>query len=128
MAKSSMEKWGSYAFLAGVVLAALVGVLIALGVLTADMIGTATIIMVLLGLVVGLLNIKDKEVNSFIIAAIGLSVGSIALQSIGNLLALNAATNLIGIAIYRAFAVFATFVAAAVFIPALKAVWAISQD
>jgi len=85
--------------------------------------GTISTIMVILGLVVGLLNITDKEVNSFIIAAIGLATGSIAIANLGSLL-----PGPMGGMVRTAFSVFSVFVAGAVFIPALKAVYRISKD
>ncbi len=128
MAKKNMEKVGAYAFLGGVALALLVGVITAFADIDAGTMGLITGIMVLLGLVVGALNITDEEVNSFIIAAIGLSVGSASLAALGSLLSASAATQVVGDIVRTAFTVFGTFVAGAVFIPALKAVYRISSD
>jgi len=73
------EKIGSWAFIIGVVVAILAGILTAY-----PMAGLETImvwiplLLVLLGLIVGFLNIGDKEVQPFLLAAIALVVVGIA--------------------------------------------------
>jgi hypothetical protein len=106
----------------------MIGVLLALvaGVLASSVTGYMGIIstvMVILGLIVGALNISDKEVSGFIIAAVGLATGSIAIANLGNLLG-----GALGTMLETAFRVFGVFVAGAVFVPALKAVFKISKD
>jgi len=73
------EKIGSWAFIIGVVIAILAGLLTAY-----PMAGLETVmvwvplLLVLLGLIVGFLNIGDKEVQPFLLAAIALVVVGIA--------------------------------------------------
>ncbi|OYT55566.1 MAG: hypothetical protein B6U68_04655 [Candidatus Aenigmarchaeota archaeon ex4484_14] len=68
------EKWGSYAFLLGVLIA----------ILTAFITATwVPALLVLLGLIVGFLNIADKEVQSFLIAAVALIVAGSVSTSVG---------------------------------------------
>ena len=65
------EKIGSYAFLIGIGIAILAGVF-------SSVIpkGTLTLILVILGLVVGFINITDTEVQGFLIASIALILTS----------------------------------------------------
>ncbi|HZX44524.1 MAG TPA: hypothetical protein VFF28_02465 [Candidatus Nanoarchaeia archaeon] len=120
MAANTTKKLGVWAFIFGVILALIVGLLAAN--LTAYM-GLISALMVLLGLIVGILNITEEEVNSFIIAAIGLATGSIAIANLGTLL-----PGTVGVMLKNTFSVFSVFVAGAVFIPALKSVYRISRD
>jgi len=71
---ASQQQIGSYAFIVGVLLAVIVGVLSAAG--SQSMLGEfglwIPLILVILGVVVGVLNIKDKEIDKFLIASIAL--------------------------------------------------------
>ncbi|MCD6557942.1 MAG: hypothetical protein J7K31_02810 [Candidatus Aenigmarchaeota archaeon] len=68
------EKWGSYAFLLGVLIA----------IVTAFVTATwVPALLVLLGLIVGFLNISDKEVNLFLIATVALIVAGSVSTSVG---------------------------------------------
>ncbi len=71
---ASNQQVGGYAFLAGAAIAIIAGLLSAAG--QASVLGSAgawvPLVLVILGLVVGFLNIKDKEVDRFIIASIAL--------------------------------------------------------
>ena len=70
MAKSGgMEMLGKWAFLIGVVLAVILGVL---GPIT----GTWATVLVVIGIIVGLLNIGAKEVSSFLMSGVVLIIAS----------------------------------------------------
>lgn len=74
------QKWGSYAFLLGLVIAVIFGIV---AVVAADLVsgtqGIVTIILVVLGLIVGFMNIQDKHKSDFLIAAIAIAmIGSTA--------------------------------------------------
>ena len=71
------EKIGSYAFLIGVGIAILAGLFS--NVIPA---GTLALILVVLGIVVGFLNITDSEIQGFLVAAIALILTSTADLSI----------------------------------------------
>jgi hypothetical protein len=118
--EDTMKKVGVWAFMVGVVLALIAGVLASS---LATYMGLISTTMVVLGLVVGALNISEKEVTGFIIAAVGLATGSIAIANLGGLLG-----GSLGGMLETAFRVFGVFVAGAVFVPALKAVYRISKD
>ncbi len=62
--------YGEYAFLGGIVLAFIVGVLA--GFLPVEIIPFIMALLFLLGIIVGLVNIREKEVNAFLIATIAL--------------------------------------------------------
>ena len=81
---------------------------------------TASAVLIVLGVIVGILNVTDKEVTKFIIAAIGLTVGASAVASLGAQLGV--------IQVDSIFTLFGLFVAGALFIPALKAVYSVSKD
>lgn len=69
---NDLPKIGHYSFIAGLIIAIIVGLIPSLR-------GDVSIwIMVVLGVIVGLLNIQAKEVNSFLIAAISLIIASSA--------------------------------------------------
>lgn len=61
-----MEELGTWVFVAGLVLALILGFIS--GIAT----GTALTVLVVLGLVVGFMNITEKEVHGFLVAAIAL--------------------------------------------------------
>ena len=65
------EKIGEYAFLVGMAVAVLAGLAggVAPGVIPANL---APLLLAVLGIVVGLLNISEKETTSFLVAAIAL--------------------------------------------------------
>ncbi|MBI5051170.1 hypothetical protein HZC08_00255 [Candidatus Micrarchaeota archaeon] len=80
------EKMGEWAFILGVVIAVIVG---AFSAWVQPWQGFLMALLALLGLVVGLLNVSSKEVDSFLIATIVLMVGATSIGStfgvIGNL-------------------------------------------
>lgn len=117
--KGNLTNW---AFLVGAVLAILVGIGQAA---QADFVTSAAIpvILVLLGLVVGFVNITTKEAISFLVAAIAL----IALGGAG----LNAIDSLIpklGTLLAQAVQAFAFFVGAAAVVVAVKTAWNLASS
>ena len=71
------QKMGSYAFLVGAGIAIIAGLLAGLGqsgVLGENVVGLIPLVLVILGVVVGFLNIKDKMTTEFLIASIALIV------------------------------------------------------
>lgn len=99
---------GSYAFLIGVALAIVLGIVGAvMPSLIAGMTGVLTLILVILGLIVGFLNIHDKHISDFLIATIaivtvgGAAAGLLALDQwikpVGSVLALVVA-NIVALA------------------------------
>lgn len=80
-----MEKLGNWSFLIGLIIAVLVGLFVEAGPIVAS-------VLVILGLIVGFLNITDKETHGFLVAAITLMVAGLsgeflaAIPVIGNML------------------------------------------
>ena len=114
-----LQTIGIYAFIVGVILAIVAGVA---GGAIVEYIGAITLLLVVLGLIVGFLNIKDKMVFNFLIAAIALMVvGSANLTTIDTIITplgtiLQAVINFITI-----------FVAPAALVVALKAIYSMAK-
>ena len=118
MAKNSnsMPSMGAWAFLGGLVVAVLAG---AFG--AAD--STVALVLGVLGLIVGLMNVSDKEVMMFLLAGIAFLTSANNLGALGvQLLGPN------GLWIAAIFANVAVFVAPAVAVVAIKAVYNLSKE
>jgi hypothetical protein len=75
MAKKSGNMLGGWAFFIGVLLAIVAGILSALG--RMDITGTVAMsVFVIIGVIVGLLNVSSKESNSFLFSGLVLIVAS----------------------------------------------------
>jgi hypothetical protein len=120
--KTMGMKIGDMAFLIGIIIALIAGIA-AVGIgLGNEAVGIIGIVLVVLGLIVGFLNVKEKETVPFLVAAIALMVTSAVgwsflnpLLSIGNYI--QAILSFIGV-----------FVAPAAVIVALKAVFALAKN
>ena len=104
-------KIGHWAFLIGIVLAVIAGLVPQLQT------PTVTWILVVLGLIVGLLNITAKEVTEFLVASVAL------------ILAADAAADIIalGVVVSTMLGNIVAFVFPAALIVALKAIWALAK-
>ncbi|MEM5869625.1 MAG: hypothetical protein QXR09_00430 [Candidatus Aenigmatarchaeota archaeon] len=102
---------GEYAFLLGIGLAVVAGLLMQTG-------GWISVLLVLLGLVVGLMNITSKETISFLLAAVALLiVGSAGLEKI----------PIFGVYLEPIIANIQAFVAPAVVVVALKTIFDLAK-
>lgn len=111
-------KYGEWAFLAGVLLAVILGLLQGTG-LFADY-QLLSVLLVLLGLVVGLVTVTAKETDSFLIASIALlTVGSAGLGSIGGATLSAVLTSILGN--------IRSFVAPAALVVAIKSVYKLAS-
>jgi hypothetical protein len=111
----NLAKLGEMAFLVLIVIAILAGLASAVAVFDATWIA---IILVILGLIVGILNISEKETSSFLIAAIALLVaGASSFSILGG----------VGEAVAKILGFIAIAVAPAAVIVALKAVYALGR-
>lgn len=110
------QKIGTWAFLLGVLIALVAG--IATAFTTVDVVLTMYVAfaMLVLGLVIGLLNVTDKETVGFLVAAIALMSTKAALGALGSPVLDAIVGNIAALA------------APAAFVVALKAVWAMSQN
>ena len=85
MAKNESRLWskiGVWSYVAGLIIAALVALVALFGRDGGTLPGWAVIVLALLGLIVGLLNISDAEVNTFLLAAIAFVVASAGMAQI----------------------------------------------
>lgn len=119
-------KYGQWAFLGGVVIAIIVG-------LASSFLGGSLPIVLgvlgLLGLIVGLLNISEKEVTPFLIATIALLAVPSALAPIESLLTASAGgvgTSAVGV-LTGFLSAIAVFISPAAFVVALKAIYQMAQ-
>jgi len=125
---ADLEKIGGYAFLIGVIIAVIAGIVIAAGtpakpLLDATTAGYVTLVLVILGLIVGFLNIKDKQVTNFLVAAIALMALSITVGGAGGLKEIPA----IGVYLVQIVSQVAIFVMPAALIVALKDIYNIAS-
>jgi uncharacterized membrane protein YccC len=117
MAKEGMSKLGAWAFIVGLILAIVIALISgtqppAWGLVT----------LAVLGIVVGLLNITEKEVQMFLIATIGFLIG---LQVLGNVIdQLFLGWKAVSIFLY----LIGVFIAPAAVIVSIKALFSIAQD
>jgi len=114
----NFERIGEWVFILGVVIAVISGLawdqLIA-----SNSAGTIAIVLVVLGLVVGFLNIKDKEIFNFLIATIAIvAVGAANLNQI----------PIIGSYLGYMVLNIAAFVAPAALVVALKAIYNLASN
>jgi hypothetical protein len=109
---------GFWAFIVGLVIAVVVGILAALGMATAIM-PAIIIVLIILGLIVGFLNITAKEILLFLVATIALIV-------VGGVFA-PLKTFAIGMILDNILALIATLMAPAAIVAAIKALWAVGR-
>ncbi|MCR4369157.1 MAG: hypothetical protein NUV67_04595 [archaeon] len=118
---ASQQQVGSYAFIIGIVIALIAGVLSGLGQagLLSGIEAYIPLLLIILGAIVGFLNIKDKQINEFLIAAIAL----IALAgTAGGLQIIDQVLSPLGSVLVGIVENVAVFVAPAALIVAVKAI------
>jgi hypothetical protein len=114
VAKKNLKMAGKWAFLIGLIIAVL-----------ASFIGYPTVValvLFLLGLIVGFLNISEKESHKFLLAAIALLTGGIASMSAVSMLGV-VSTYLVAI-----LGSFVAFVSAVALVVAIKVIFETSKD
>ena len=120
MAASSLSKsygkYGSWAFIIGLVISILAGFV------TTGLEGMYALILGILGLIVGLINVTDKETQLFLVAAIALIASASSLSSV---VAFSATAQQV---LQTILGYIVVFVAPAAAVVALKAVYDISKE
>lgn len=119
MAKNTTSKVGVWAFIIGIVLALIGGLIV--GIIGGGA-AAITAILVVLGLIVGFLNVTATETRDYLLAATSLVIVT---YFGGNALSV---VPVIGTYLSSVFSAIMTFVIPAVIIVALKAIYEISQD
>ncbi len=112
----SYAKYGSWAFIIGLVVAILAGFV------TTGLEGWYALVLGILGLVVGLLNVTDKETQLFLVAAIALMASA---SSLSNVVAFSATAQQV---LQTILGYIVVFVSPAAGVVALKAVYEISKE
>ncbi len=111
----TIESVGEWSFIGGVILAILIGIVPSAFASYADLVAW---VLIILGVLVGLLNIKEKETHEFLLATIALLIaGSAGLQNL----------PVIGAYVGPILTNIVTFVAPAAVIVSLKAVYEIAK-
>jgi hypothetical protein len=115
--KETLSKVGSWAFIVGVILA------LAGGVLAAFVGATAiTAILIVLGIIVGFLNVTDSETKDYLLAAVSLVI----VTGLGG--PILGMVPLIGKYIETVFTAIMTFVIPATIVVAVKAIYGLAHD
>ena len=120
------EKAGEYAFLVCILVALIAG--LATPWVSAIVQGYVSVLLVILGIVIGLTTITEKETTPFLVAAIALVVAAIGGTALGGgFLAINSVASPVGTMIQGIVVNIATFTAIAAIIIAVKAVYALAS-
>jgi len=110
---------GFWAFILGLVIAVVVGIMAALGMAGAGLMSAVIIILIILGLIIGFLNITAKEILLFLVATIALIV-------VGGVFA-PLKTLSIGAMLDNILALIATLMAPAAIVAAIKTLWTVGK-
>ena len=113
------KKFGEWAFIIGVIIAVIIGLFSAS--LSGDTQGWLVLLLVVLGLIVGLLNVTEKETTPFLIAAAALLITGTAGGSL-------AIIPFIGLSLQGIVQSIAVFVTPAAIVVALKAIQALAKN
>ena len=128
------QKIGSMAFMAGFVIAVLVGiahaadVIMGMNIINSDIAGVISLVLVILGLVVGYMNIKDKHITDFLIATVAVAIIGLVALSPANAAMFAGVTNPIVITINSIVGNIVTLVAPAALVVGLKQIMALAKE
>jgi len=115
------SKLGQWAFTGGVIIAIIVGIFASS---LSSWEGNLTLLLVILGLIVGLLNITEKETTPFLIASAALMLTATSVDTLNKIdLGVSLGKYLAGIV-----SQIAVFVAPAAVVVALKAIQSLAKD
>ena len=127
------QKIGSMAFMAGFAIAVLVGIahaadlIIETNIINSDIAGIISLVLVILGLVVGYMNIKDKHITDFLIATVAVAIiGLVALSPATAVVA--GVTSPIVVTINSIVGNIVTLVAPAALVVGLKQIMALAKE
>ncbi|HEX7364677.1 MAG TPA: hypothetical protein VF366_05885 [Dehalococcoidia bacterium] len=116
---NTLSMIGFWAFIVGLIIAVVVGIVAALGM--SGFMTAAIIILIILGLIIGFLNITAKEILLFLVATIALIVA-------GGVFAPLATPGInIGNILDSILKLIATLMAPAAIVAAIKALWAVGK-
>lgn len=116
------SKLGQWTFIIGVIIAVVIGLFSAR--LSVKMQGTLALILVILGLVVGLMNVTEKESTPFLVAAAALMLTATSVDTLKKIdFGVSLGNYLAGVV-----SQIAVFVAPAAVIVALKSIQSLAKD
>ncbi len=113
--KNAMEKVGAWSFIIGVILAIIAGIFFGAS-------AVVTSILIILGIIVGFLNITDRETSAYLLASVSLVI----VTSLGGAVLGNVAV--VGMYLESILGAILTFVIPAVIIVALKAIYSLANN
>ena len=118
--KSLMSKVGVWSYIAGILIAAILGLVATFG--TGSIQGWHVAVLGILGVIVGLLNISDDEVQMFLVAAIAFVVASSGMAVVFNSLG----DAFVGLEVFMN--AIAIFTAPGALVVAFKALYNVAKD
>ena len=121
-------KYGEWAFLLGLLLALVLGLASAFSFLPGSLLPVVWAVLAVLGLVVGLMNVSEKEAGTFLLATVALLMSVASLAPILSLLGTVPGVVLLGQALAGFFGAVTAFVSPAAFLVALKAIYGLARD
>ena len=107
---------GYFAFLLGIIIAIIAGLVYAAGALDTVAEGTVALVLVVLGLVVGFLNLMDRDYTTFLLAVIALTAAGASGASLVQI-------PYVGLPVARIVYYIGIFVVPAAVVVALKVIW-----
>ncbi|MEM4216025.1 MAG: hypothetical protein QXY61_04560 [Candidatus Anstonellales archaeon] len=119
-----VQSFGPLAYIVGLVIAIIAGV-VPLG---ANLVVWVSLLLGLIGIFVGLMNIRDKEVLLFLVAAIAFMISASSLASVFSTLGAQFGVDFLGQAISQILANVVVLTAPAAAVVAIKALYDISRE
>jgi hypothetical protein len=126
MKSKTMVKVGAYAFMIGVVIALIAGIIVGLTQLSAQSASIITALLVVLGLIVGFLNVSEAETSKFLMASVAVMI---ALFTAGNAIQSQIATlGILGKMMWAIMGYINIFVFPATIVVAIRAIFSVAHD
>ncbi|MEM4194763.1 MAG: hypothetical protein QXY05_00475 [Candidatus Anstonellales archaeon] len=119
-----VQSFGPLAYIVGLVIAIIAGV-VPLG---ANLVVWVSLLLGLIGIFVGLMNIRDKEVLLFLVAAIAFMISASSLASVFSTLGAQFGVDFLGQAISQILANVVVLTAPAAAVVAIKALYDVSRE
>lgn len=119
-----VQSFGPLAYIVGLVIAILAGVVP----LSANLVVWVSLLLGLIGIFVGLMNIKDKEVLLFLVAAIAFMISASSLASVFATLGLQFGINFLGQAVSQILTNIVVLTAPAAAVVGVKALYDVSRS
>lgn len=119
-----VQSFGPLAYIVGLVIAVLAGIVP----LSANLVMWTSLLLGLIGVFVGFMNIKDKEVLLFLVAAIAFMISASSLASVFVTLGMQFGVNLLGQAVSQVLTNIVVLTAPAAAVVGVKALYEVSRS